>query len=159
MKKIAIIFIALLITSCGSDESKNNESIDESKNNESINSITNTILGTWIVDVEKTIEEMKNSNSFINQKDNYKQFMLKVMNDVLPHVKYKFLDDGKVDNNSPMTNREKYSHTIWNQKNNKLTMTVILKDLELIYDMNFKNSNEIKMINKQNDEIFHLIRN
>ena len=57
MKKIAIIFIALLIASCGSDESKNNESIDESKNNESINSITNTILGTWMVDVEKTIEE------------------------------------------------------------------------------------------------------
>ena len=161
MQKISminlIIFMTLMV-SCGSEESKNNQVIQEPKNNQPITSTLNSIIGAWTVDVNKTIDEMVNSESFINQKDNYKQFMLKVMNDVLPNVRYNFLDNGDVENNSPMTNREKYRHTIWEEKNNKFTMTVVLSDIKMIYDMKFKNNNEIKMINNQNDEIFHLIR-
>ena len=160
--------IILLMVSCGSDESTNNQSSDslqtpptvdtESIINESVEPISNSIIGTWVVDVDMTINEMQESPSFINQTDKYKEFMLGVMNETLPNVRYSFFDDGTVDNNSPIVGRATYDKTIWNQRENRVTMTVILENLKLTYQMNFKNSNEIKMTSTKNDQVFHLIR-
>tara|TARA_B100000029_G_scaffold305107_1_gene297983 strand:+ start:2083 stop:2601 length:519 start_codon:yes stop_codon:yes gene_type:complete len=171
MKKYIISLISLtllLMVSCGSDESTNSQSSDslqepstistESVINESIEPISNSIIGTWVVDVDMTINEMQQSLSFINQTDKYKEFMLGVMNETLPNVRYSFFDDGTVENNSPIIGRATYNKTIWNQKNNKVTMTVILENSKLTYQMNFKNSNEIKMTSTKNDQVFHLIR-
>ena len=106
------------MVSCGSDESTNNQSSDslqtpptvdtESTINESVEPISNSIIGTWVVDVDMTINEMQESPSFINQTDKYKEFMLGVMNETLPNVRYSFFDDGTVDNNSPIVGRATY---------------------------------------------------
>ena len=141
--------------SCGSEEAKLAE---EAKKAEEA-SITYTIVGTWTVDVDRTITQMQQSPSFNSYKDEFKEFMLKVSNETLPHVKYTFLDNGTVENNSPIIGRDTYKNTIWNEQNNQVTMTVILENTKLPYKMKFENADRIEMISTQNDQVFYLIRN
>ena len=170
MKNYLIVSLVIFfLISCASEESKNdkitnnlenNQSIDFNKleDNNSFNTRSSSIIGTWIVDVDRTINHMQNSPSFNASEDGWKKFMLKISNETLPHVKYTFLNDGVVNNNSPIIRRDNYKKTIWKEENSQVIMIVILDESELTYNMKFKSYNDVEMISNHNDEIFYLIR-
>ena len=146
LTSLLIIFIILLMVSCAQEESEST-------------TYSNILIGNWIADVDKTIDNMKKSTSFISQDENKKQFTLDIMNAMLPDMKYTFLDNGNVEHNSPIINNPSYIKTIWVQENNKMNMTLITEGYEIISNIEFINSDNIKMINsKNNDEITYLIR-
>jgi hypothetical protein len=144
-------------------------------------SLVKSLLGNWMVDVNKSIEEFKKSPSYLDEKNQFKEFQLLMMQSALPEVKYTFFDNGNVKYSAPITSQEAYLKTIWEAKDNNLNMVIILRDFEdmdqlevedkiknnfkfkelkNIFKIIFIDSEKIKLVSqdKENSEIYHLIK-